>query len=645
MEITEIPVHSDKEENINASADENLEIKTEMEVDTNDQESDIVENTAEEVVDAQAMTDAIYSAHETLNDAVLSAVQVVESSSDVATVSPDNNTPTSTFPAITSTDTNISPQLLKEQLKYCQRIIKGLKRHRDATPFLAPVDPVALGIPDYYNVIKHPMDLGTISKRMDLNQYNGAEAFMSDVRLVLNNCFTYNAPDSQVSKMGRNLEKYFNTSMAKLPTDLNSVGASSNDDLTDSRPKRDAITARPASNVGAVSQMHGGVPRRPSSGGSLSFCSSVLRELMKKTNAHLNWPFMIPVDPIALGLHDYFDIIKHPMDLSTIRKKLDTGLYGKPDNFEADVRLMFSNCYTYNPPESDVHKMGRELEAIFDQKMAQKPVAASSVAAKAATAASAISSASSSSASLSHSQPPAHSHAHPVRHPMSSSSPFASQMIPGFDSLDDDSEKILAINQQIQILQGELNDLLLKRKPGSTSTAASMSTSSVARAPRPKKKASPAMGTAASASTISADLMNTAMTFDEKRKLSEDVGILESDHLVRVLEIIQECMPNLNSNGESDVIELDIEALDVRTLRTLQAYIFECIHGGKKRKGGNSKAVTNGSSATNAANAKKPKSDEPHSSLQSQQQQPQQQQQQSQPQGTSSDDSSSEDDD
>lgn len=36
------------------------------------------------------------------------------------------------------------------------------------------------------------------------------------------------------------------------------------------------------------------------------------------------WVFNSPVDPDALGLPDYFEIIKHPMDLGTIRKGLES---------------------------------------------------------------------------------------------------------------------------------------------------------------------------------------------------------------------------------------------------------------------------------------------------------------------------------
>jgi hypothetical protein len=52
---------------------------------------------------------------------------------------------------------NLDPQLLE-----CHRILVDLRKHQNAPPFNQPVDPKLLNIPDYFDVIKHPMDLGTI---------------------------------------------------------------------------------------------------------------------------------------------------------------------------------------------------------------------------------------------------------------------------------------------------------------------------------------------------------------------------------------------------------------------------------------------------------------------------------------------------
>ena len=67
-------------------------------------------------------------------------------------------------------------------------------------------------------------------------------------------------------------------------------------------------------------------------------------------------PFRTPVDPTALGIPDYFDIIKKPMDMSQIKRKLDCGQYTDPWQFVTDVYLMFENAWTYNRKTSRVYR-------------------------------------------------------------------------------------------------------------------------------------------------------------------------------------------------------------------------------------------------------------------------------------------------
>lgn len=59
--------------------------------------------------------------------------------------------------------------------------------------------------------------------------------------------------------------------------------------------------------------------RRSKLGPQLRYCSGVLKELLSKKHAAYAWPFYKPVDAATLGLHDYHDIIKQPMDLGTIK--------------------------------------------------------------------------------------------------------------------------------------------------------------------------------------------------------------------------------------------------------------------------------------------------------------------------------------
>ena len=67
-------------------------------------------------------------------------------------------------------------------------------------------------------------------------------------------------------------------------------------------------------------------------------------------------PFRQPVDASALGIPDYYDIIRNPMDLSTIKRKLDTGGFKDPWEYVEDVWLMFDNAWIYNRKTSKVYK-------------------------------------------------------------------------------------------------------------------------------------------------------------------------------------------------------------------------------------------------------------------------------------------------
>lgn len=67
--------------------------------------------------------------------------------------------------------------------------------------------------------------------------------------------------------------------------------------------------------------------------------------------------FRDPVDPVALNIPDYPEVIEHPMDLSTIRNNLEDGVYKDPWEVLNDFRLMFNNAWLYNKKNSKVYKM------------------------------------------------------------------------------------------------------------------------------------------------------------------------------------------------------------------------------------------------------------------------------------------------
>uniref|UniRef100_A0A674ISW2 Bromodomain testis-specific protein n=1 Tax=Terrapene triunguis TaxID=2587831 RepID=A0A674ISW2_9SAUR len=82
---------------------------------------------------------------------------------------------------------------LTNQLQYLQRVVmKAMWRHNFSWPFHQPVDAAALNLPDYYNIIKKPMDLSTIKKRLEYNYYTKATDCIEDFKTMFTNCYVYN---------------------------------------------------------------------------------------------------------------------------------------------------------------------------------------------------------------------------------------------------------------------------------------------------------------------------------------------------------------------------------------------------------------------------------------------------------------------
>lgn len=131
------------------------------------------------------------------------------------------------------------------------------------------------------------------------------------------------------------------------------------------RPNRDLPEI--PSNIMPTKQKKGRMTER------MKYCAGILKDLMHKKNYEVAHYFYYPVDADGLGLRDYHDIVKHPMDLSTIKKKMDGREYRKPDEFANDVRLMLANSFRYNPAEHDVNRCGRKILEMFEVSYAKIP--------------------------------------------------------------------------------------------------------------------------------------------------------------------------------------------------------------------------------------------------------------------------------
>ena len=79
-----------------------------------------------------------------------------------------------------------------------KKIINILWKVKGAYLFHKPVDPEELGIPDYPQIIKNPMDFSTIKKKLSNNLYTNFKQFNDDIKLTFDNCFLYNGANTSV---------------------------------------------------------------------------------------------------------------------------------------------------------------------------------------------------------------------------------------------------------------------------------------------------------------------------------------------------------------------------------------------------------------------------------------------------------------
>ncbi|XP_051940170.1 bromodomain-containing protein 4-like isoform X2 [Hippocampus zosterae] len=661
------------------------------------------------------------------------------------------------------------PKRQTNQLQYLLKVVlKTLWKHQFAWPFHAPVDVVKLNLPDYNKIIKTPMDMGTIRKRLENHYYKNAQECIHDFNTMFTNCYIYNKPSDDIVLMAKALEKLFLQKITQMPQeeteiavvakgrrgikrepapismsessqDLSSPSSTphtrgfsspstltqthasptppvlaqpprvpptptahaphlgppyplstasvlpqgmtavappaaahpglhpssmlqsspalikqrksqkrkadtttptANDQLSESspisaetrtrressrpskQPKRDPL--QPDSQHHLVGGLEAGGMLTTKRQDQMHSCSLLVKEMLSKKHFAYAWPFHLPVDAKALGLHDYHDIIKHPMDLGTIKKKLDNRQYRDPQEFAADVRLMFSNCYKYNPPGHDVVAMARKLQDVFEMRFAKMPDEPEEVA-PVPTPSSVLHPAPSTRPA----PPPP-----PIVSEDSSSSASESESSAG-DSDQERQQRLAVLQEQLKAVHEQLAALSQpqvckpkkkerekkekkkdkhKKKMGveeapepavlqisKKSKSKEMPISKERKKPGkkegiknsrpavpPQTGPTPLVPSASLEAEDDIDLFGSAaavggkpMSYEEKRQLSLDINKLPGDKLGRVVHIIQTREPSMK-NSNPDEIEIDFETLKPSTLRELEKYVSSCLKRKKK---------------------------------------------------------------
>ena len=302
--------------------------------------------------------------------------------------------------------------------KFLVRTIQNLRRHPKGRFFKDPVNYKVMGIPSYPDIVKQPMDLSTIEKKVKTDQYRTMDQVNADMHLIVYNTTTFNGEDHQVTKEGVVLEQYYHELLAKLPgrdeaesapsqkkaskkATIPSIKAQPQREARVLPPKKPAPAPATASTTFALSPEGLPVIRRDSTTADgrpkrsihppknrdfpfstkpkkkkfqweLKFCQEVLDELRKGKYYQIAMPFYDPVDPVALNIPTYHSVIKKPMDLRTMQQKLHAGSYENSREFEGDMRLMFKNSQKFNIPGDPVYTAGKRLEEVFQHKWNQK---------------------------------------------------------------------------------------------------------------------------------------------------------------------------------------------------------------------------------------------------------------------------------
>ncbi|XP_045166699.1 histone acetyltransferase KAT2B-like isoform X2 [Mercenaria mercenaria] len=95
---------------------------------------------------------------------------------------------------------------------------------------------------------------------------------------------------------------------------------------------------------------------------------NIFKTVLQQCKTHASaWPFLKPVEKAEAP--DYYDYIKFPMDLRTMGDRLKNRYYGHKKLFIADMMRIFTNCRSYNKPDTEYYKCANTMERFFNNKL------------------------------------------------------------------------------------------------------------------------------------------------------------------------------------------------------------------------------------------------------------------------------------
>ncbi|XP_072328777.1 protein polybromo-1 isoform X11 [Scyliorhinus torazame] len=272
---------------------------------------------------------------------------------------------------------------LKEQL---ENLFEAVATYIDPTGHLTSELfqklPSRVQYPDYYEIIKEPVDLKTIAQRIQNGVYKSVNVMARDIELLVRNAKTYNEPGSPIFKDANTIKKVFNQKRAELEHNLEPTKSSLRirNRRSAQGDRLSAITmalqygseSEEESGLGAVTRYEDGDSEGESIGSSVDV-TSPLYQLFELVRSYRNSQGQLLAEPFfrlpsKKDYPDYYQQIKQPMSLQLIRQKLKNNEFENLDQMEADMNLMFENAKRYNIPNSAIFKRVLKLQQIMQAK-------------------------------------------------------------------------------------------------------------------------------------------------------------------------------------------------------------------------------------------------------------------------------------
>jgi len=309
-----------------------------------------------------------------------------------------------------------------------------------------------------------------------------------------------------------------------------------------------------------------------------------------------------------------------PMDLGTVRTKLHSFQYATLHDFVADVRMVYRNAMLYNPQDSWIHISAKKCSDILEteiQRIQNMPDKKESKAAKGKKKKSEVAYATAlpaqptptATSKSSKKTAKRQQRLDEIRHDYSSmvSNPV---MAAQTNLLEQMAQRIMALERKLQETAPAASAVTAIQQPSPTQPAphhAAYSTPAKAAPYKPPSTPAARKKSATPASSAVHARNNIPLTQKEKQQLKEDIFRLPGGRLQPVVEIISKSMPKTaEAKDDADEIEIDIDKLEIATLRELQAYVKKALTAMKRQKPAGSASAKRATPGKAAAGARTP---------------------------------------